>query len=389
MKIGIFGGTFNPPQIGHVCAAQDTVRQLGLDSLLIIPAGIPPHKAIPDGSPSDIQRLEMVRMAFSCIDCAEISDMEIIRDGVSYTVDTVENIASLFPGAELFLLMGTDMAETFENWKDSGRILEKVTPAVFGRGKETGTFFEDIRRKFKNKVKIIRNKAVETSSTILRESLISRGGTEYFVPQVYSYIIKNKLYGAKPDFDWLRTQAYLMLNKASRIRHVAGCEEEAVRLARRWGADVNLAREAAILHDITKKYELDDQLILCEKYGIMLDNVEKSEYKLLHAKTGAAVACDEFGVQDEVYNAIFRHTTGSCDMTLLEKIIYIADYIEPNRDFEGVRKLSLLAYEDLDRALLMGLEMSVEDMRARGIIPHVSTSEAIEYLKAGDDEALL
>ena len=168
-----------------------------------------------------------------------------------------------------------------------------------------------------------------------------------------------------------------------RVAHVKGCEEEAVRLALRWGADVERAREAAILHDITKKEKLPEQLRLCEKYGILLDDMEREEGKLLHSKTGAGIAKYEFGCDDEVFGAIFWHTTGKEDMALLEKVIYMADYIEPNRDFDGVEELRRLAYVDLDRALELGFSMSIEDMRSRGIVPHARTLGALCYISKG------
>ena len=99
------------------------------------------------------------------------------------------------------------------------------------------------------------------------------------------------------------------------------------------------------------------------------------------AKTGAAIARDVFGVDDEIYNAIWWHTTGHAGMTLLEKIIYLADYIEPSRVFPGVDDLRKMCYEDLDKGLLMGLEMSVEEMLGMGNPVHHATLEARDALK--------
>ena len=120
-------------------------------------------------------------------------------------------------------------------------------------------------------------------------------------------------------------------------------------------------------------------MILCDKYGIIIDNVEKSNFKLLHARTGAAVAKDMFGVSDAVYQAIRWHTTGKPDMTMLEKIIYLADYIEPNRDFPGLERLRELSYENIDAAMALGLEMSLEDIRSYGEEPYKITAEAYEW----------
>lgn len=169
--------------------------------------------------------------------------------------------------------------------------------------------------------------------------------------------------------------------RAKRVPHVMGVEEEAVRLAERWGGDEGMARRAAILHDCTKYLELDDQLRLCRQYGVELDELEQQAVKLLHAKTGACIARDIFGEPDEVYQAIFWHTTAKADMTLLEKIIYIADYIEPNRDFEGVEELRRLAYEDLDRALLLGVETTIQEMWDRRLPIHTNTLRARDWLR--------
>ena len=158
--------------------------------------------------------------------------------------------------------------------------------------------------------------------------------------------------------------------------HVLGTEQEAVRLAERYGADVTKARIAALLHDCTKKLDMDEQLALCKKYHIPLDELERKALKLLHSKTGAAIARDVFAVDDDVYNAIMYHTTGKPDMTLLEKIIYLADYIEPTRDFPGVEALRRTVYEDLDRGLLMGLTMTIEEMEEMGNPVHHMTRDA-------------
>lgn len=131
--------------------------------------------------------------------------------------------------------------------------------------------------------------------------------------------------------------------RAKRIAHVKGTEEEAVRLAQRWGADVEKARRAAILHDCTKYYEMEEQLKICRQYGIVLDDLEQKAVKLLHSKTGACMARYVYGQEDDIYEAIFWHTTGKADMSLLEKILYIADYMEPTRDFPGVERLRELA----------------------------------------------
>ena len=384
MKIGIFGGTFNPPHLGHVRAAQASVRELGLDRLLVIPDAQPPHKELAEGSPEGEERLKLCRIAFGGIKKCRVSDMELRRGGKSYTVDTVRRVRESFPQARLYLLMGTDMLLCFEQWREFEALLSAVTLAVFARSegeeRQIARAAENLRLRYGANVKTVKLELTEASSTRVRELLPQRRGREYLTEGTYAEIVRLRLYGAKPEFAWLRRRAYAMLDPR-RVAHVAGCEEEAVKLAVRWGADVERAREAAILHDVTKKEKLDEQLRLCGKYGIRLDEVERREGKLLHSKTGAGIARYEFGCDDEVYGAIFWHTTGKEDMSLLEKVVYMADYIEPNRDFDGVEELRKLAYSDLDRALELGFAMSIEDMRSRNIVPHERTLGAFAWIR--------
>ena len=192
---------------------------------------------------------------------------------------------------------------------------------------------------------------------------------------MYAHIIQQRLYGARPDLNWLREQAYPML-KPRRISHVWGCEHEARRLAERWGCDPDAAAEAGILHDCTKKFELSDQLLLSDKYGIINDTAETANTKLLHAKTGAAVARVRFGVPPEIENAIRWHTTGKPDMTTLEKVLYMADYIEPARDFDGVDELRRTAMEDLDQAILDSMGSTMQFVLQRGGLLHPLTVDA-------------
>ena len=139
---------------------------------------------------------------------------------------------------------------------------------------------------------------------------------------------------------------------------------------------------AAILHDCTKYLDMEEQLQLCRKYGIVLDDLEQQAVKLLHAKTGACVARDVYGVSGDIYNAIFWHTTGKADMDLLSKVLYLADYIEPSRaDFEGLEELRHLAYTDIDQALLLGCELTIQDMEERGVPVHTNTLQARDFLK--------
>ena len=356
MRIGIFGGSFNPPHIGHVSAAETAAKQNSIDKLIIIPTGIPPHKDLPDGTPSPEARLKMTKNAFAGLDNVKVSDMEIHSRKRNYTVDSVKEIKDEYTDSELMLLVGTDMYNSLDTWKDSADLLKSVTPVLLSR---------DI---------------VNISSSELREMLPKRKGSQYLKDSNYAYIIKHRLYNAKPNWDWLREKAHLQLNPL-RIPHVDACEAEVQLLAKHWGVDADDAREAAILHDITKKLDFSQNMCIIAEHGKDFNNIKKHEEKLLHSITGALLAKSEYGVSDNVASAIKWHTTGKSQMSMLEKIVYIADYIEATRDFPGVDNLRRLAYEDIDKAMVTGLEMTVSDLTARGIVPNASTFEALQDLK--------
>ena len=182
------------------------------------------------------------------------------------------------------------------------------------------------------------------------------------------------------DLPALRAAAYPYLKKR-RVRHVQGCESEAYAIALKYGADPVQASVAAILHDITKALDISNQLILCSRYGIICDDIEKNSPSLLHSKTGACRARELFDIDQTVFDAIWWHTTGRPDMSLLEKVIYLADYIEPTRDFAGIEKLRKAVYTNLDSAMALGLKMSIEDVEQRGFPLHHNTADAFEYYK--------
>ncbi len=396
MRIGIYGGSFNPPPLGQLAAARAAMAALGLDRLVFVPAGVPPHKELAPGSPGLEQRLEMTGIAADQLlmpGAVEVWDTELHREGKSYTADTLEEAAARWPGDELWLLMGTDMFLTLHQWREPGRILELAGVCAFGRTEADGEAVFAPQREFLRKTyqgariaTITVPGLVDVSSTRLRE-LLARGEGRDFLPEaVYGYILREKLYGTHADLkrlglDELRCVSYSMVY-AKRLAHIRGCEEEAARLARRWGADEGRMRRAAILHDCTKYLTVREHLDICEKYGVELCPLERSTDKLLHAKSGAALAKYVFGFGD-IYDAILYHTTARAGMSLEEKILYIADYMEPNRAFPEVGELRRLAYTDLDAAVGMGTSLSVQEMVQRDKELHHDTRDAFEYYGKG------
>lgn len=377
-----------------MAAARQAAEALKLDKLLLIPTRVPPHKALTEDVAGPEHRLEMARFAVQALNLdgvAEASDLELRREGKSYTLDTLREIRALYPKGELFLLLGTDMFLTFHQWRHPEEIAKLCTLCAFHRSAldSAGDFASQKRRlerKFGAHVKFVDlQEVVDISSTRLRQMLPAGQGREFLAPAVYGCILREGLYGTSADLrrldlEDLRCVALSMLDPR-RIPHVLGTEETAAALALRWGADEESARRAALLHDCTKKFDKELQMALCRQYGIEPDAAERREGKLLHAITGAAVAYADFGVSGEVRDAIRWHTTGKADMTLLEKIIYLADYIEPTRDFCDLTELRRLAFEDLDGALLLGFTMAVEDLAKKGMPVHPNSVLARDYLK--------
>ena len=388
VKIGIYGGTFNPPHTGHLHAAKQAIQLLNLDKLLLIPDRIAPHKEIPAGSPAPEQRLEMLRIAAADEPLMEVSDIELKREGPSYTYLTVEALHSSYPDAELILLMGTDMFLSFHTWREPERILKYATLGVFYRGekgeKEQILVQKEALEARGAKVELVQNRILSISSTQLRRLIAFRCAGEFLNAGVGEYILENGLYETNQNWKNLPMEQLepivLRLLNPNRIAHVLGCRDTAVELAKRWGADETAAARAGILHDITKALDGPLQLTLCREYGTILDEFGYKYPKTLHALTGSLVAERIFGESPAVVSAICHHTTGKADMNLLEKIIYVADYMEPCRNFPGVEKLRELAFSDMDAALNLGLEMTLEHLKNLGDEVSPASREDLEFL---------
>ena len=387
-RIGIYGGTFNPPHVGHIQAAKHAVTALGLSRLILIPDRIAPHKQIPAGSPTPEQRLEMLRIAAA--ECArfEVSDIELRREGVSYSYVTVQQLKQQHPDAELILLMGTDMFLSFHTWMHPEIILENATLGVFYRGeKDEKAAIEAKKAEMEAagaRIELVENDVVNISSTQMRRLLAFRCAGELLPQGVLDYIREHHLYNTRAPWKNLPMDeleaVVISLLKPNRVKHVLGCRDTAVELAKHWGADVTDAARAGILHDITKAIDGPLQLTLCDAYGKILSDFSKKYPKTLHALTGSMVAERIFGENAAVVSAIEHHTTGKADMNLLEMIIYVADYMEPNRDFPGVEKLRELAFSDIQAALKLGLEMTLEHLKRQGNEVSPASREALAWL---------
>ena len=170
----------------------------------------------------------------------------------------------------------------------------------------------------------------------------------------------------------------------SRYQHTLGVMYTAAAMAMRYGEDVEKALIAGLLHDCAKCIPGTMKISLCEQNGIEISDIERQNTGLLHAKLGAYVARAEYGVEDEdILNSIKSHTTGRPDMSLLEKIIYIADFMEPGRkELPNMADVRKLAFEDIDNCLFRILKDSLVYLKSRDYAVDPMTEETYEYYKA-------
>ena len=387
-KIGIYGGTFNPLHTGHLHAARQAIVTLNLDRLILIPDRIAPHKQMPEGSATPEQRMEMLRIATKNEPKMEVSDIELKREGKSYTYLTVEQLALEYPDAKLYLLMGTDMFTSFDTWMEPDRITAKAALAVMYRGDKGETEAIETQKLAMEsrgvEVVLIRNDAIAISSTQMRRLLAFQCAGPFLPEGVEDYIRSQGLYDSTADWKDLPMEELeaivVRLLNPNRVAHVLGCRDTAAEMAKRWGVSEVDAARAGLLHDITKAIDGPLQLTLCGEYGTILSEFGQRHPKTLHALTGSLVADRIFGENEAVVSAICHHTTGKGDMTTLEKIIYVADYMEPCRNFPGVEKLRELAFSDLDAALRLGLEMTIENLISRKLEISPESREALDWL---------
>lgn len=367
MKIGIFGGTFNPPHLGHVALAQAAVKALSLDKLIVVPANMPPHK-IPGSLADANARIEMCRLAFDG-PVFSVSDVEIRREGISYTVDTLRYFSSEYPDAELFFIIGSDMLDGFRNWYRWEEILSLARLCVAGRVKGFKADLSCFTPAQRERITVLEVEPKVMSSTGIRIRI--RSGldcSDYLDDKVIKYCDERDIY--EDGYGKYREILRGLLDE-SRFYHSECVSESAYNLAVRYGADPEKAKLAGLLHDITKCFKAQDQLSLI---GDSITPLERSNYKVWHQMSGAEyIRRNKLTDDEEIISAVRWHTTGKADMTLLEKIVYTADFISAERDYPDVETVRKLAYISLEHAMLYTSRYTIKSLVALDRPVHPST----------------
>ncbi len=378
MRIGIYGGSFNPPHKEHVAVAAAAVEKLDLDKLFVVPAFLAPHKS-GDLMATSVDRLNMCHLSFDNVEKCEVSDEEVARRGISYTYVTVGRFREMYPDAEIFLVLGADMFADFPTWRETEIILASVTVAVAER---EGEDIEDAKKAFKKQFKCdfveIGYTGANVSSTKVRvKAALKEDVSDLVAPGVGEYIKDNKLYRLTEDV----ASAKKMM-KGSRWRHcvnVAVLASENRKLAKAFEQDAIMA---GALHDCAKN------LPESSPYLAGFVPPEGIPEPVMHQFSGAYVAEHTFGIMNEnILNAIRYHTTGRAGMASFEKLIYLSDLLEESRDFEGIEEIRRAFKTDLDEAMYLALchEMKYLETQDRDICP--LTKEAYEFEKAKREES--
>ena len=385
LNIGLYGGSFDPVHKGHVRVAHAFLRQMKPEKLIVMPCRIPPHKDKTDGAGGEA-RLRMLRAAFAKDEKVEISDFELKKDGVSYTVETLRELKKQYPDRNILLVVGADMFLTLREWKEAAEIMALCEPCVYDRehsSKEIRAYAEGLKRDFGTETRFIKGANVDLSSTVLRSALSEDKPVGGLIPKAVRGIIDETGVYRSEEY---RLKLYRCeserLVEEKRFNHILRVEKAAVALAEHYGADVYKARAAALLHDVTKRKTHEEQLNMAREFGIIgAEEFDKSP-KVAHAFTASAYAEHRFLISDsDLLNAIRYHTTGRAGLSLLEKIIFLADGIEEGRVFDGVEEIRRAAFEDIDLAMLISLEKTKEKVDKSGAYLHPYTAEAIAFFR--------
>lgn len=166
-----------------------------------------------------------------------------------------------------------------------------------------------------------------------------------------------------------------------RFTHSINVMSTAIELGQKYGVDKEKCALAGLMHDCAREIKGDALFELCVNYKIIVDEVSKVQPELLHGPLGSRIAKNDYGVTDEqALNAIHYHTTGRENMSSLEKIVFIADYIEPGRKFSGVKEIRKIAFNDIDKAILITLEDTIKHVLSKGTLIHALTVSARNYI---------
>jgi nicotinate-nucleotide adenylyltransferase len=393
VKLAVLGGSFNPLHLGHLILAETALAAFDYERIILIPAFKSPFKpGAPGMETSAGDRLDMLAASVAGDPRFTMDDCEIRREGLSYTIDTVNDIERRYcPDGKIGLIVGDDLARDFRKWKRFDELIEKVDVIIARR-------MLDREQKLPYPNKQLRNEITGISSAMVRERIAAGKGWRYLVPAGARTIIEDRrLYGYAGDGPAAGgTDAAITKDLLVRVENAARAELARNRflhsrntalftwdLCRRFALDPAAGYLAGIAHDFGKQLSEDRLTALAESDGGHISKLERKKPSLLHGRAAAVLLRERFDIHNkDILEAVAFHTEGLEGMGLLAKAVYIADKIEVSR--EGVdpalRELAAGA-GDLDLIFGAVLRNTVAFLQARKLDLSEGTLRLLEAVQ--------
>lgn len=384
MKIAMFGGTFDPIHLSHIALCKACYEALNLDKVILVPTAQPPHKLKTEFASAE-HRLQMCKEACRDFSWLEVSDIELQRGGASFTIDTLQTLQQQYPGATWYLLTGADMFKTLQTWYHFQDIATIATFCSVPRGEmqkeELETYANQLQQTGAKTI-LVDATLPPYSSTKIRQSILHHEDDwKQQVPtSVASYIEQHELYRSSCSTvskDEQFTEIIRHRLSDYRFQHSLAVAKEAKRLAILYHGDPNKAYTAGLLHDILKDASKEEQLQIADNLHVQFDEVEAISPKLWHARLGSAFIHQILEVNDiDMVQAVRYHTTARANMSLLEKIVYVADFTAEGRDYPSVDTMRMLANQSLESAMQFALDFTIQHLQSEGRTVHPDTFAA-------------
>lgn len=359
MKIGIFGGSFNPVHMGHINLINEAKNNYELDKIIVVPTLISPFKQ-KQKVISYIDRINMLKLVLPSF--CEISDFEVKKDffNVSYTIETIKHFKKICPNDELFLLLGNDNIRDFYKWKESESIIQNISKIIFFTRnnqieKETLSKFNKYFKNYKEKIIFHNsNTILDVSSTEIREG----NKFELLDQEVRKYIGNNFLYADSI------IKSYL---SADRAKHCFFAAEFAAKLAKTINYDAKIAYYAGLFHDIAKEFGEEKSREFISSFNMDGNDLSLFPNHKLHQICGSLWLENVYKCNNqEIIYAIKVHTTLDFELSTLDKIVFIADKICQGRNYEGIQKIRNLALKDFNKGFATVVKMNYDHQILKG-----------------------
>lgn len=383
-KIGIMGGTFNPIHNGHLMLADQARIDMKLDLVIFVPSGTPPHKKTSDA----MHRLMMTRLALASNKYFSLSDYEVNKDEVDYSIDTVKYLKSKFPDDEFYFILGGDMIMDLDKWKDFKLLAKQVGFIAANRGgMESSKILRkaDILRKMHSfDITILNTSLMELSSSEIRDRVNKGKSIKYLVKdEVESYIYDNELF-VQHHTDYFEIKNLLKKSiSPQRYLHSKGVAKAARELCVWHGLDLIKGELAGLAHDYAKEMPEKSAREYAKKLGLLKFKAISDKPQIAHGEIGAYILQKEGLITDEeILDAIRWHTYGNGEMSDIAKAVYIADIIEENRPpYPGRDEVRQVCYKSLDKALIVWHQFALKKLEKRKEVAHPYMFDMINSIK--------